>query len=81
MAVSTTVTDRYFEQATALWCSLMQKQEGAQARFVENISVHAAGVNDVGIREKVYGEYDIATSPTHISFEHDGLDKTNFQLC
>ena len=77
MAVSTAVTDRDFEQATALWRNVMQKQEGVQARFVENVSAHAAGVKDAGLREKIYGQYDIVTFITHICFEHDDTDKHN----
>jgi catalase len=56
VAVSTTVTDLDFEQAIALWSKVMQKQEGAQARFVENLSAHVAGVKNVELRGKVYGE-------------------------
>jgi catalase len=78
IAVSTTVTDRDFEQATALWRHVMQKQEGAQARFVENASAHAAGVKDVGLRGQIYGKYDIATSITHVCFAQDDPDKHTF---
>ena len=67
MATYTTVTDRDFEQAIALWSNVMQKQEGAQSRFVENVSAHAAGVKNAELRGKIYGEYDKSTSIIPIS--------------
>jgi len=53
VAVSRTVTDSDFEQATALW-NVMKTQDGAQSRFVENISAHAASVKNLELRSKVY---------------------------
>lgn len=78
MAISTTVTDRDFEQATALWSNVMQKQDGAQVRFVENVSAHAAGVKDDKLRGKIYGECNTPSSIRPISFEHDNPDKHTF---
>lgn len=51
---SSQVTDRDFEQATALW-NLMSKQDGAQKRFVDNVAAHVSGVQRVWIRNEVYG--------------------------
>ena len=50
----TTVTDRDFEQATALW-RIMQKQDGAEERFVDNVAAHVSGATQEWIRKEVYG--------------------------
>jgi catalase len=54
--VSKCAKDSDFEQAIELWVKVMHKQEGAQARFIENVSTHAAGVKTTWLREKIYGE-------------------------
>jgi catalase len=54
--VSRSAKDSGFEQATELWVKAMDKQDGAQARFIENVSTHAAGVKSTWLREKIYGE-------------------------
>ena len=36
--------DKDFEQARVLWTKFMSKQEGAQARFVDNAAAHVGGV-------------------------------------
>lgn len=51
---SSEVTDKDFEQSTALW-NLMGKQEGAQERFVGNVSVHLSAARTQWIREETYG--------------------------
>ncbi|EXJ71410.1 catalase [Cladophialophora psammophila CBS 110553] len=45
-----------FEQATALW-KIMEKQEGAQARFVDNVAAHASDVKEKWLREEVYAMF------------------------
>ena len=49
------VTDKDFVQATALW-QLLAKQDGAQERFVKNVSAHIAGVQREWLRKAAYGE-------------------------
>jgi catalase len=49
------VTDKDFEQATALW-NIMGKQDGAQERFINNLAGHVSGVQEKWIRQKVYGK-------------------------
>ncbi|RVX71666.1 hypothetical protein B0A52_03850 [Exophiala mesophila] len=51
--VFTVVTDKDFEQATALW-RLMEKQDGAHDRFVGNAAAHIADVTTPVLREKAY---------------------------
>jgi catalase len=58
VAVSRTVTESDFEQATALW-KVMKTQDGAQSRFVKNISAHAAGVKSVELRSKIYSKTNL----------------------
>jgi catalase len=48
------VTDKDFEQATALW-HIMGKQDGAQLRFVNNVAANVSGVQERFIRDEVYG--------------------------
>ncbi|KAL8748219.1 MAG: hypothetical protein Q9190_000038 [Brigantiaea leucoxantha] len=55
VAVASKVEDKDFEQATALW-HIMGKQEGAQSRFVDNLSAHVSGVETKWLRQDVYGE-------------------------
>lgn len=49
------VTEKDFEQATALW-HLLAKQGGAQGRFVKNVSAHIAGVQRKWLREAAFGK-------------------------
>ena len=49
------VTEKDFAQATALW-ELFGKQEGAQKRFVDNVSAHISGCKRKWIRDEAYGE-------------------------
>lgn len=49
------VTDKDFEQATALW-HLIAKQEGAQDRFINNVAAHISGVQRDWIRKEAYGK-------------------------
>ena len=55
-AFASEVTDKDFEQATALW-HLLAKQEGAQDRFVGNVAAHIAEVQRDWIRREAYGKY------------------------
>ena len=55
VAFASEVTDKDFEQATALW-HVMGKQEGAQERFVDNVAAHIAGVQRDWLRKEAYGE-------------------------
>jgi catalase len=48
------VTDKDFEQATALW-QVMGKQEGSQDRLVNNAAAHISGVKAKWIRDEAYG--------------------------
>ncbi|KAI9687514.1 MAG: hypothetical protein M1822_002124 [Bathelium mastoideum] len=52
-STSTEVTDRDFEQATALW-HVMAKQEGAQSRLIDNVSAHLSDVSEKWIRQEAY---------------------------
>lgn len=54
LSFASEVTDKDFEQATALW-RLMGKQEGAQLRLVNNAAAHVSGVKAKWIRDEVYG--------------------------
>jgi len=51
----TEVTDRDFEQAIALW-KIMGGQEGAQDRFINNVSAHISDVTEKWIRDEAYGK-------------------------
>lgn len=51
---SSEVTEKDFEQSTALW-NLMGRQEGAQQRFVDNLSAHLSAVQTQWIRDEAYG--------------------------
>ncbi|KAI2473613.1 catalase [Annulohypoxylon bovei var. microspora] len=53
VAFSSEVTDRDFEQSTALW-HLMGTQEGAQGRFVRNVSAHLSNAHTKWIRDEAY---------------------------
>lgn len=50
------VTDKDFEQAIALW-HIMAKQDGAQERFINNLSAHLSDVSQRWIRDEAYGTY------------------------
>ncbi|OAL21116.1 hypothetical protein AYO22_08273 [Fonsecaea multimorphosa] len=53
----TEVDDRKdFEQPIALW-KIMEKQEGAQARFVDNVAAHVSGVGEKWLRDEVYAMF------------------------
>jgi catalase len=54
VSFASTVSDKDFEQATALW-HVMAKQDGAQLRLVNNVAAHVSGVKEKWIREEVYG--------------------------
>lgn len=56
IAAFTTVTDKDFEQPRALW-HIMEKQDGAQLRFVHNVAAHVSGVSEAWLREGVYGKF------------------------
>ena len=62
------VTERHFEQATDLWSKVMDKQTGAQKRFVENVSGHAASVKNEKLRAEIYGECNVFNSSGAIAF-------------
>ncbi|KAI8956493.1 catalase [Daldinia sp. FL1419] len=53
---SSEVTEKDFEQSTALW-HVMGKQEGAQERFVSNLSAHVSKAQTQWIREEVYAMF------------------------
>ena len=53
VAVATEVTDTDFAQATALW-RIMGHQDGAQTRFVDNLSAHLGDVTQKWIRDEAY---------------------------
>ena len=55
-AAFTTVTEKDFVQATALW-HLMGKQDGAQERFINNASAHISDVTVEWLRKEVYGKH------------------------
>lgn len=59
VAVASKVTDKDFEQATALW-HIMGKQDGAQARFVNNLSANVSGVETKWLRDEVYGKVSLS---------------------
>ena len=54
VVVASEADDIDFEQATALW-HVMAKQDGAQLRFVNNLSAHLSDVTHKWIREEAYG--------------------------
>ena len=54
ISFASTVGDKDFEQATALW-HIMGKQEGAQERLVNNTAAHISGVKEKWIRDEAYG--------------------------
>ena len=56
VAVATEVTDTDFAQATALW-RIMAHQDGAQTRFVDNVSAHLGDVTQKWIRDEAYGMF------------------------
>ncbi|XXG94997.1 hypothetical protein Hte_001257 [Hypoxylon texense] len=53
---SSEVTDRDFEQPRALW-KVMGKQEGAQERFVDNVSAHLSAAHTKWIRDETYAMF------------------------
>ena len=57
VAVATEVTDADFAQATALW-RIMARQDGAQARFVDNVSAHLGDVTQKWIRDGAYAMFE-----------------------
>jgi catalase len=59
--VFTVVTEKDFEQATALW-NLMERQDSAQDRFVGNAAAHIAGVTTRDLRERAYGVLRLPSS-------------------
>jgi catalase len=63
--VFTVVTEKDFEQATALW-TLMGKQDGAQNRFVGNAAAHIAGVTTRDLRERAYGMSFLRSSGSNL---------------
>lgn len=50
------LADLDYEQPRALWQNVMAKQEGAQARFVQTLAGHVAGVKNSQLRSDVYGK-------------------------
>ncbi|KIW82394.1 hypothetical protein Z517_05421 [Fonsecaea pedrosoi CBS 271.37] len=57
IAAFTQVDDhRDFEQPVALW-RIMAGQEGAQARFVDNVAAHVSGVGEKWLRDEVYAMF------------------------
>ena len=54
--VSRSVVESDLEQATELWLKITHKQDGEQARFIENVSTQAAGLKTTWLREEIYGE-------------------------
>ena len=56
--VFTTVTEKNFEQATAYW-NMIEKQEGAQHRFINNVAAHVSGVTQKWMRDEVYGKHRV----------------------
>ncbi|KAI1105539.1 catalase [Jackrogersella minutella] len=53
---SSEVTDKDFEQSTALW-NLMAKQDGAHDRFVSNVSAHLSDAHTKWIRDEAYAMF------------------------
>ncbi|KAI0894778.1 catalase [Annulohypoxylon nitens] len=53
---SSEVTDKDFEQSTALW-HVMATQEGAQERFISNVSAHLSGAQTKWIRDEAYAMF------------------------
>ena len=47
--------DSDFEQAAALW-HVMEKQDGAQSRFIDNLSAHLSDVGEQWIRQEAYSK-------------------------
>ncbi|KAI6085467.1 catalase [Hypoxylon rubiginosum] len=56
VAFSSEVTDADFEQSRALW-NVMGKQEGAQGRFVGNVSAHLSDAHTKWIRDEAYAMF------------------------
>ncbi|KAI9839002.1 MAG: hypothetical protein M1819_004210 [Sarea resinae] len=56
VAVATELTDKDFEQPKALW-AIMAKQEGAQQRFIDNLSSNLSGVSEKFIRDEAYAMF------------------------
>ncbi|KAI1383442.1 catalase [Hypoxylon trugodes] len=56
VSFSSEVTDQDFEQSTALW-HVMEKQEGAQERFVDNVSAHISATQTQWIRDETYAMF------------------------
>ncbi|KAI1373211.1 catalase [Hypoxylon crocopeplum] len=50
------VTDRDFEQSAALW-KVMGRQDGAQERFVGNLSAHLADARTKWVRDEAYAMF------------------------
>ncbi|ETN37495.1 uncharacterized protein HMPREF1541_07117 [Cyphellophora europaea CBS 101466] len=79
------VTDKDFEQATALW-NLLAKQDGAQQRFVNNVAAHIAGVQRKWLRDAAFamfrrvdkdlGDRIEKTTEGKISNQHEHPHKT-----
>jgi catalase len=63
------VTDKDFEQATALW-QVMGKQEGAQNRLVNNAAAHISGVKAKWIRDEAYGMISTPQCCANIQVDH-----------
>jgi len=84
-AAFTTTTDRDFEQPRALW-QIMETQEGAQERFINNVAAHVSDVTEPYLREQVYamfakvdgklGEMIKVTTETKIEGSHAHPHKT-----
>lgn len=61
VSFSSEVTDKDFEQATALW-KVMGTQQGAQDRFVNNVAAHVSDAEEKWIRDEVYGNMTLPFS-------------------
>jgi len=53
ISFASTVSDKDFEQATALW-HIMGQQDGARLRLANNVAAHVSGVKEKWVREEVY---------------------------
>ncbi|KAH9998040.1 catalase [Xylariaceae sp. FL0662B] len=56
VSFSSEVTDKDFEQSTALW-HVMGKQDGAQERLVNNLAAHISGAKTKWIRDAAYAMF------------------------
>ena len=65
--VFTVVTGRDFEQATAYW-SMIEMQDGAQDRLINNAAAHIRGVTHKWMRDEAYGKYGVC--PNIPNVEH-----------